>query len=114
MKKIYSVRDVVTGQSTFIQLAHNQQAAIRDLFPVVSRAYPLKDVELFEIGTFDENTLKIVPCNPVLIPWSDYQFPVSQAENLSLLGDDVVKAFEQNNKHQTQKINVKSYDSLNK
>lgn len=114
MKKIYSVRDVITGQSTFIQLAHNQQAAIRDLFPVVSRAYPLKDIELYQIGDFDENTLAITPSEPVLVPWSDYQFPVSQAENLSLLGDDVVKAFEQNNKHQTEKVNVKSYDSLNK
>lgn len=114
MKKIYSVRDVITGQSTFIQLAHNQQAAIRDLFPVVSRAYPLKDIELYEIGEFDENSLKIISCEPVLIPWSDYQFPVSQAENLSLLGDDVVKAFEQNKNHQTEKKNVVSYDSLNK
>lgn len=114
MKKIYSVRDVITGQSTFIQLAHNKQDAIRDLFPVVSRGYPLKDIELYEIGKFDENTLKIIPCEPVLIPWSDYQFPVSQADNLSLLGQDVVKAFEQNTKHQTEKKNVKSYDSLNK
>lgn len=114
MKKIYSVRDAITGQSTFIQLAHNSQSAIRDLFPVVSRAYPLKDVELFEIGQFDENSLEIIPCEPVLIPWSDYQFPVSQAENLSLLGPDVVKAFEQNQKHQEEKVNVQSYDSLNK
>lgn len=114
MKKIYSVRDVITGQSTFIQLAHNHCAAIRDLFPVVSRGYPLKDVELYEIGKFDENSLEITPCEPVLIPWSDYQFPVSQAENLSLLGEDVVKAFEENNKHQTEKKDVKPYDSLNK
>lgn len=114
MKKLFTVRDVVTGQSTFIQLSHNDQSAIRDLFPVVSRGYPLKDIELYCIGSFDEISMNVTPCEPVLIPWSDYQFPISQAENLSLLGDDVVKAFEQNQKHQEKKLNVQPYDSLNK
>lgn len=114
MKKIFVVFDSVSGSVNYVSTSANRQSFIRDVYPVVSRAFPLKDVKLFEVGEIDEQTSFITSCTPVEFSWSEYKFPLSQADNLSVFGDDVVKAFEETKEHQTEKKNIKSYDDLNK
>lgn len=115
MKKIFVVYDDVSGCVNYVGTSANRQSFIRDVYPVVSRAFPLKDVSLYEVGEIDEQT-SIVTGYDTLIPfdWKEYKFPLSQADNLRVFGDDVVKAFEENKEHQTEKKNVKTYDELNK
>lgn len=115
MKKIFVVFDDVTGSVNYVSTSANRQSFIRDVYPVVSRAMPLKDVSLLEVGEIDSLTGIVRGYDkPISFSWSEYKFPMSQADNLSVFGDDVVKAFEENKVHQTEKKNVKNYDDLNK
>lgn len=93
MKNLYSIYDNVTCQSVMLVQSASNQSLIREIYPIISRSYPLHDIELYKVGEFCETTQLIIPCELVKVEWNEYKFPMSQAENLSVFGDDVVQSF---------------------
>lgn len=92
---IYVVYDKLSGFLKHMYLAENDTLAVRDVLSTLR--FPLKDTELYCIGTFDrsfdENQLEIpfASCDVTFldkcrfVPWSCYKFPENIGEALAPL-----------------------------
>lgn len=59
--KLYSVKDVLTGDLSQIQLFVNNDIAKRWFYNLCQESKIAKDLQLFELGTFDIKTGVISP-----------------------------------------------------
>lgn len=111
---IYVVYDKLSGFLKYMYLAENDTLAVRDVLSTLR--FPLKDTELYCIGTFkrffEENQLEIPfsSCDATFlekirfVPWSCYKFPETVAEALEPL--DCAELIEQVRK-ETDNNNVR-------
>lgn len=113
---IYVVYDKLSGFLKYMYLSENDTLAVRDVLATLR--FPLKDTELYCIGTFDrsfeENQLEIPfsSCDVTFlskcrfVPWSCYKFPETVAEALEPLDcaeliEQVKKEADNNNVRQS-------------
>lgn len=92
---IYVVYDKLSGFLKYMYLAENDTLAVRDVLSTLR--FPLKDTELYCIGTFnrsfEDNQLEIPfsSCDASFldkcryVPWNCYKFPETVAEALAPL-----------------------------
>lgn len=79
----YCVRNVLSGLSDGIFTYKTDGLASVTLAPMISRTTPLDEVQLMNIGTFDNETNELVPCSPVLVTWDSRRLvKESRADNV--------------------------------
>lgn len=83
---VYSIYDTVSKKWRGTFYHTTDEDMIRISLPTVLMDYPLRDVEVWKIGTFDDDSGEILPLRHVLIPTNCYLFPHSR---LSSDGDDL-------------------------
>ena len=85
--KIYGLYDKITGKyQPLLLLGENHKQVIRENVKWIVGTYPLKDIELTEIGEFDLESGNLNEAkNFVQRNWDDYSFPEKKAEALEPL-----------------------------
>lgn len=77
---MYCVRDIVADDAFVTFMAPTNGMAIRENLPALSRMKPVKDMELYKIGTFDSKTMEIKAEPKTAVSWEEYKFPEKQTE----------------------------------
>lgn len=83
---VYSVFDTVSKKWFFTFYHSSDEDMIRTSLPTILAQFPLRDIEVWKVGSFDDTSGELFPCKHVLIPTSCYLFPHSR---LSSVGDDI-------------------------
>lgn len=78
---VYSMRDKVRNRALMVCISESDGLVIRENAPSWSKVIPLGDIEIYQIGTFNENTQEIISCEPRLVDWNTYKFPESPLKN---------------------------------
>lgn len=82
--KVYACFDSVAENTVAIFNAVNDGMAIRDNAQFLARICPLKDMKLFEVGSYSEADKTITPTSPAReVDWASYKLPRSNVPNLS-------------------------------
>lgn len=84
--KIYTCFDKVSKKYRGLFYHNTDEEMIRTSLPTILYDYPLRDIEIYRIGQFNENTGELVYLKPKLINTNCYTFPHSR---LSCEGDDL-------------------------
>lgn len=85
---LFAIKDTATGLFELVGTALTSAQKIRELIPILVRARPLTDLELYVIGNFNLETCEIFYDTPLLVDWKSYNYPESRAEALAPLGLD--------------------------
>lgn len=83
---VYSIYDTVAKRYRGTFYHSTDEDMIRTTLPTVLMDYPLRDIEIYRIGIFDDISGTIRPCVKKQISTSKYLFPHSR---LSSKGDDL-------------------------
>lgn len=83
---VYSIYDTVSKKWRGTFYHTTDEDMIRISLPTVLMDFPLRDIEVWKIGTFDDDSGELTPLRHVLIPTNCYLFPHSR---LSSDGDDL-------------------------
>lgn len=83
---VYSIHDTVSKKWRGTFYHTTDEDMIRISLPTVLMDFPLRDIEVWKIGTFDDDSGELLPLRHVLIPTNCYLFPHSR---LSSDGDDL-------------------------
>lgn len=86
VRNVYTVYDKVAKQYRGLFYANTDEEMIRTSLPTVLMDFPLRDVTIIRIGTFDDFTGTLDVCRHVTVPTDKYLFPHSR---LSSVGDDI-------------------------
>lgn len=86
IRNVYTVYDKVANQYRGLFYANTDEEMIRTSLPTVLMDFPLRDILITRIGTFDDFTGTLDPCHHVTVPTDKYLFPHSR---LSSVGDDI-------------------------
>ncbi len=72
---LYAVRDNVADDTLTIFTSKTDGMAVRENLPTLSRMRPTKDLDLYQIGEFDSETMKITETPKRAVSWDSYKFP---------------------------------------
>lgn len=85
MEKLFAVYDNVAKCTLVIGNAKNHQTFIRSNVRVFASQYPLKDLDIYQIGSIDMETFEITTEPRKKIEWNDYNYPETKSEAVSPL-----------------------------
>lgn len=77
---LYAVRDTVADDTLTIFTSRTDGMAVRENLPTLSRMRPTKDLDLYQIGEFDSETMKITETPKRAVSWDSYKFPEVKAK----------------------------------
>lgn len=77
-KNVYTIHDKVADVYVGLTYHYTDEEMIRTFLPTVLMDYSLRDIEIYRIGSFDENKGVIHPEERVVIPSDCYLFPHSR------------------------------------
>lgn len=77
---IYTVWDAIAAEAITTFASKTDGMAVRENMPTLARMRPLKDLTLYRIGEFDDETLEIKPTEKQLVSWKAYNFPEAKSE----------------------------------
>lgn len=83
---VYTVYDSVSKKYRGTFYHSTDEEMIRTTLPTILMDFPLRDIEIYRIGMFDEDSGELFSCRHVIIPTDCYTFPHSR---LSCAGDDL-------------------------
>lgn len=83
---IYTCFDKVSKKYRGLFYHYTDAEMIKISLPTILYDYPLRDIEIYKIGKFNEDTSEIISLKPKLISTASYTFPHSR---LSCVGDDL-------------------------
>lgn len=89
VSNVYSVFDTIGKRFVGLFYAPTDESMIRTSLPSILLDFPLRDIEINNIGQFDELTGSLIPHSPKVVDTSCYTFPHSR---LSSKGDDLTLA----------------------
>ena len=84
----YLVRDVVSTSILSSGFAPTDGAFMRDSMSAILRYRPLNELEYYQVGSFDDSSLEIVPCPARKCSNDAYKFPETDTKKLSK--DDIL------------------------
>lgn len=101
LKKIFGFYDKVQKEFISLAIEVNAPTLIRKYLPSIAPMYPIKDIDILEIGELTGiNEFYIKPeSDYILHEWNEYKFPENKADSLAPLGADpteIEKAFVEN------------------
>lgn len=77
---VYTVWDAIAAEALTTFTSKTDGMAIRENLPTLARMRPIKDLTLYRIGEFDDETLEIKPTEKQLVSWQTYKFPEGKSE----------------------------------
>lgn len=77
-KNVYTIHDKVADVYVGLTYHYTDEEMIRTFLPTVLMDYSLRDIEIYRIGSFDENKGVIQSEERVIIPTDCYLFPHSR------------------------------------
>lgn len=77
---IYAVWDAIAAESMTIFASKTDGMAVRENLPTLARMRPVKDMTLYKIGEYDNETCEITPCAKKTVSWETYKFPEAKSE----------------------------------
>ena len=84
--KVFAIFDNVTGSCMTISASPTPQSFVRENIKFITSVRPLRDLDFYEIGTINNQTLELVPYSEkILRSWDCYKVPMSKAESLAPL-----------------------------
>lgn len=86
MFNVYALRDVVANDTKTVFHMKTDGLAVRSILPVYAPKFPLKDLILYQIGTYNDDTMEITPVPVRVVSWDCYKFPQENVNN----SDDVI------------------------
>jgi hypothetical protein len=75
MFNIYALRDVVADDTKTVFHMKTDGLAVRSILPVYAPKFPLQDLVLYCIGTYDDETMEIKSTPSRVVSWDSYKFP---------------------------------------
>ena len=83
MLNLYALRDVVADETKTVFFMKTDGLAVRNLLPVYAPKFPIDDLKLYQIGFYDDSTMKVETCPPRLVSWDSYKFPQQEIPSVS-------------------------------
>lgn len=77
---IYGVWDAIGAEAITIFASKTDGMAVRENLPTLARIRPVKDITLYKIGEYDNETLEITPTPKQTVSWEAYKFPEGKSE----------------------------------
>lgn len=77
---IYTVWDAIAAEAITTFASKTDGMAVRENMPTLAGMRPLKDLTLYRIAEFDDETLEIRPTEKQLVSWQAYKFPEAKSE----------------------------------
>ena len=84
--KLFCIYDTVSKTYMTVTSSPTAQSCVRENIKFLIQTRPLCDLELYQIGIIDVQTMECHFGEPTLIPWDCYKAPLSKAEALAPLG----------------------------
>lgn len=86
LRNVYTVYDKVAKQYRGLFYANTDEEMLRTSLPTVLMDFPLRDIVVFRVATFDDYSGVLIGVEHVQIDTNQYLFPHSR---LSDVGDDL-------------------------
>lgn len=77
---IYGVWDAIGEEAFTIFASKTDGMAVRENLPTLARIRPMKDMTLYKIGEYNNETLEITPTPKQAVSWEAYKFPEGKSE----------------------------------
>lgn len=84
--KLFCIYDTVSKTYMTVTSSPTAQSCVRENIKFLIQTRPLCDLELYEVGSIDVQSMECRFHDPVLISWDCYKAPLSKAEALAPLG----------------------------
>lgn len=81
MFNLYALRDVVADETKTVFFMKTDGLAVRSILPVYAPKFPLQDLKLYCIGTYNDTTMEVISTPNRLIDWDCYKFPQQEVTN---------------------------------
>lgn len=66
---MYTILDTVAKESGDIQFAKNDEVALRFFNSAISKSPTPNEYALYCVGSYNTETMVVVPCEPTLVPY---------------------------------------------
>lgn len=86
--RVFVIKDKACGKVVDTMGAHiffSAPQAVRSILPFAVKQYPLRDLELLEVGKIELDNGVVYSQTPEVIDWNVYKFPENKAESFSPL-----------------------------
>lgn len=77
---IYCVWDSIAAEAITVFASKTDGMAVRENMPTLARMRPLKDLTLYKIGSYDNETCELKPCEKINVSWEAYKFPEARSK----------------------------------
>ncbi len=85
MKKLFILKDTVREKYETLLIAENEKEAVRKSVIMIAPVKPIRDMELYKVGEYNENTGEIKTNEMVKVEWSIYSLPDDEKEATEVL-----------------------------
>lgn len=112
--KIIGLFDKVANKFVSTTMCESEQMFIRDSLFAICMDYPIKDVDFYVLGDFDEELGIIKPCSPRKCSWESYKFPETRMSKEKYLTIEQIEEAAKNKKHEflkKTKDNIKDLEN---
>ena len=85
MKKLFLLKDIVREKYETMLIAENEKEAVRKSVIMIAPVKPIRDMELYKVGEYNEDTGEIKTEEKVKIDWNIYSLPDDEKEATEVL-----------------------------
>ncbi len=85
MKKLFIMKDTVRDKYETMLLAENEKEAVRKSVIMIAPVKPIRDMELYKAGEYNEDTGEIKTEELVKVDWNIYSLPEDEKEATEIL-----------------------------
>ena len=77
---LYGVWDATGAEAFTLFASKTDGMAVRENMPTLASIRPIKDLTLYKIGEWDNETMEIKPTPKQSVSWDAYKFPEMKSE----------------------------------
>lgn len=77
---LYGVWDATGAEAFTLFASKTDGMAVRENMPTLARIRPIKDLTLYKIGEWNNETMEITPTPKQSVSWDAYKFPEAKSE----------------------------------
>ena len=115
--KVFALFDKVANKFVSTTLAESEEMFVRTSLFAICMDYPIKDVDFYCVGYFDDDLGIIRPCRPRLCSWDCYKHPTTRMAKDKFLSLEEIEQAAKQKKNEfihKQKDSIKDLENLKK
>lgn len=85
MKKLFLLKDIVREKYETMLIAENEKEAVRKAVIMLAPIKPIRDMEIYKAGEYDEDTGEIKTKKLEKVDWNIYSLPDDNEEATKVL-----------------------------